>query len=193
MKSKHSKYYTANPISGRLVKNFFKEFTDIYKSIEVDSVFDGGCGEGFVLHELNQARPVKSFYAIDVDENEVKDASRNLPFCDVRQGNLYEIPFKDNSFDLVICSEVLEHLEEPEKALLEIKRVSKKYVLLSVPNEPWFRISSLMSGKYLKTWGNHPEHVQNWTAGQFVKMVAKYFKVIKVETSFPWTIILCKL
>lgn len=190
MKSKHSKYYTANPISGRLVKNFFKEFTDIYKSIEVDSVFDGGCGEGFVLHELNQARPVKSFYAIDVDENEVKDASRNLPFCDVRQGNLYEIPFKDNSFDLVICSEVLEHLESPDKGLQELNRVCRKYALLSVPREPVWRIMNIARFSYWPQLGNTPGHLNHWSKSSFIEFISDYFRILQIRSPLPWTIVL---
>lgn len=110
MKSKHAKYCTDNPISGKLVKNFLGSIAELYKSIEAASIFDGGCGEGFILSTLNQAKPIKSCYAIDIDIDEVKDASRNLPFCDVRQGSLYEIPFQENSFDLVICSEVLDKI-----------------------------------------------------------------------------------
>ncbi len=51
-------------------------------------------------------------------------------------GDLRELPFDDNSFDLVMCCEVLEHLpfSEFEKALSEIKRVSKKNAIISIPN-----------------------------------------------------------
>lgn len=51
-------------------------------------------------------------------------------------GSVLEIPFKSNQFDVVLCAEVLEHLplEEFKKALKEIKRVSGKYVVLSLPH-----------------------------------------------------------
>lgn len=190
LKSKHSKYYTSNPISGRLVKNFFKEFTELYKSIEVESVFDGGCGEGFILHELNLARQIKSCSAIDLDENEAKDASRNLPFCDVRQGNIYEIPFQDNSFDLVICSEVLEHLENPGKGLLELYRVCRKYTLLSVPREPVWRMMNIARFSYWHDLGNTPGHLNHWSRSSFIEFVSDYFRILQTKTPLPWTIVL---
>ena len=51
-------------------------------------------------------------------------------------GSVTKIPFKDNHFDLVLCAQVLEHLsfEDFERALKELNRVSKKYVVLSLPH-----------------------------------------------------------
>lgn len=190
MKSKHSKYYTSNPISGRLVRNFFREFKDLYERIDVESVFDGGCGEGFILHELNLTRPIKSCYAIDLDENEVKDATIHLPFCSVRQGNIYEIPFQDNSFDLVICSEVLEHLDKPDKGLQELHRVSRKYALLSVPREPVWRLMNIARFSYWARLGNTPGHLNHWSKSSFIKFVSEYFRILDKRSPLPWTIIL---
>lgn len=190
MDSKHAKYYTVNPISGRLVRNFFKEFTDLYKDIEVESVFDGGCGEGFILNELNLVRPIKSCWAIDLDENEVKDAARNLPFCNVRQGSLYEIPFPDDSYDLVICSEVLEHLEYPGKGLQELYRVCRKYVILSVPREPVWRMLNIARFSYWRDLGNTPGHLNHWSKSSFLQFVSDYFNILEVRSPLPWTIVL---
>lgn len=190
MKSKHSKYTTSNPISRNLVKNFFKNISELYLSIEPESVFDGGCGEGFILNTLNKARPARSCFAIDIDPVEVRDASENLPFCSVRQGSLYEIPYNDNSFDLVICSEVLEHLEDPGKSLKELHRVSKKYALLSVPREPVWRIMNIIRFSYWYALGNTPGHLNHWNKSSFMKLVGDYFKIIEVRSPLPWTIIL---
>jgi len=190
LKSKHAKYYTANPISGRLVKFFFRNITELYLSVEAESIFDGGCGEGFILNTLNKARPVRSCYALDLDINEVKDASVNLPFCDVRQGSLYEIPFKDDSFDLVICSEVLEHLEDPGRGLHELHRVSRKYVILSVPREPVWRRLNIVRFTYWPEFGNTPGHLNHWTRYSFVKFVKKYFNILEIRSPLPWTLIL---
>jgi ubiquinone/menaquinone biosynthesis C-methylase UbiE len=190
VKSKHSKYYTANPISGKLVTIFFKEFTDLYTGIEVESVFDGGCGEGFILNELNLARPIKSCFAIDLDENEVIDASRNLPFCNVRQGNLYQVPFQDNSFDLVICSEVLEHLDNPGKGLQELHRVCRKYALLSVPREPVWRMMNIARFSYWLHLGNTPGHLNHWSRSSFIEFVSDYFRILQIRSPLPWTIVL---
>lgn len=190
MKSKHAKYYTTNPISGKLVTNFFRNFSELYLSIEVDSVFDGGCGEGFLLDTLNKARPVRSCFAIDIDPDEVRDASKNLPFCNVRPGSIYDIPFDDTSFDLVICSEVLEHLEDPTRGLQELQRVSKKFALLSVPREPVWRIMNMARFTYWPKLGNTPGHVNHWNRSSFVRFVGDYFSIREVRTPLPWTLVL---
>ncbi len=51
------------------------------------------------------------------------------------QGDVRQLPFADNSFDIVICLEVLEHLEreDGEKLLKELERVAKRQVILSTP------------------------------------------------------------
>jgi SAM-dependent methyltransferase len=190
LKSKHAKYYTGNPISGRLVNNFFGNIRDLYLSIEPESVFDGGCGEGFILDSLNKARPVRSCFAIDLDINEVRDASHNLPFCDVRRGSLYEIPFPDDSFDLVICSEVMEHLDNPGRGLEELHRVSRKYAILSVPREPLWRIMNMVRFTYWPGLGNTPGHVNHWSRSSFIKFVEEYFKILEIRTPLPWTMVL---
>ena len=110
-----------------------------------------------------------------------------------QKGDIYKLPYKSNSFDLVVCTEVLEHLENPKKALRELIRVSGKYILLSVPNEPFFRLSNFLRGKNLPRWGNDIEHVQNWTSSGFAKFVnIKGVKIIDKKHPFPWTIILLK-
>lgn len=54
-------------------------------------------------------------------------------------GNVLSMPLKDNSFDVVLCAQVLEHLpfKDFQKALGEIKRVSKRYCVLSLPHWGW--------------------------------------------------------
>jgi len=200
------KYESKNPLRRFLLGRFMKKVGEIVANINPEVVLDAGCGEGMIINYLDKTirrdddtldqnkfgsgQVKKMYYGIDISAGAIEEAKKRVLFANLQTGSVYALPYADNFFDLVICSEVLEHLEEPEKALKELKRVSKKYVLLSVPNEPWFRISSLISGKYLKTWGNHPEHVQNWTAGQFVKMVGKYFKVLEITNGFPWIIVL---
>jgi ubiquinone/menaquinone biosynthesis C-methylase UbiE len=192
IKSKHAKYFTANPISGRLVNNFFKNISELYLSIDVENIFDGGCGEGFILNTLNKTRTIRSCSAIDIDPKEVRDAAKNLPFCNVKQGSLYEIPFADNSFDLVICSEVLEHLDYPDKGLNELKRVSRKYAILSVPREPVWRIMNIARFTYWSALGNTPGHLNHWSRSAFIKLVEEYFKIIEVRSPLPWTMILAE-
>lgn len=190
--SKHAKYYTVNPISNKLVTDFFKDISELYKSLEVESIFDAGCGEGFVLSTLNKVKEIKKCAAIDLDPAEVEDASKNLPFCNVQQGTVYNIPFPDNSFDLVICSEVLEHLETPETALKELYRVSNKYAILSVPREPVWRMLNMARLKYWNDFGNTPGHLNHWNKNSFKEFIHPFFKAVETRTPLPWTMVLCE-
>ena len=90
-----------------------------------------------------------------------------------------------------MATEVLEHLDDPKKGLKELVRVSKKYLLLSVPNEPYFMLANFLRGKNITRWGNDIEHIQHWTSSQFQLFVEKEgLKVISKRYPFPWTMFL---
>lgn len=190
--SKHSKYNTMNPISWLLVEFFISRFTKLFDKIEVKSILDCGCGEGMILKSLDGKLNGITCNAIDIDTREVEDAARNLPFCNVQVGSVYEIPFDTESFDLVICSEVLEHLEYPVKALDEIYRVTKKYALLSTPNEPLWRFMNMCRFKFWNRLGNTPGHINHWSSLAFSKFVLDRFQIIGRSKPIPWTIYLCE-
>jgi ubiquinone/menaquinone biosynthesis C-methylase UbiE len=107
-------------------------------------------------------------------------------------GDIYHLAQASRSWDVVIVSEVLEHLDRPGEALDEVIRVAQRYVLLSVPHEPWFRIGNLARGRHVRRFGNHPEHVNLWSRKSFVQFVGKHATVQTVTGAFPWTIVLAK-
>lgn len=190
--SKHPKYSTNNPISKKLVGDFLTQLSSCLASVKFDSILDVGCGEGFFLFNNRNLVKGKTCYALDYDEVEVNDAKKNLPFCNVSTGDIYNLKFEDNSFDLVTCTEVMEHLEEPEKALKELKRVTKKNLIISVPNEPIWRILNMARGQFLSDLGNTPGHLNHWSSGKFKSFVSSEFKVKEKYTPLPWTIIVAE-
>jgi len=185
-----SKYKSKNPIKKFLIKRFLNNINIFLSYGSPKNVLDVGCGEGFTISFLRKLHPEVSFTGIDNSFSAVETAKKNNPGNKFITGSIYTLPLPSSSFDLVICSEVLEHLDNPDIALKELNRVSSKYLLLSVPNEPLFRISSFISGQYLSTLGRHPEHIQSWNKKSFIILIKKYFTLIKVKTSFPWIITL---
>jgi len=101
------------------------------------------------IDEIDRLKPSQTL-EIGPGNNFINDYLRRLGYnvktLDINQanrpdviGSVLELPFADNSFDLILCAEVLEHLpfSEFEKALGELRRVSKKYVILSLPRWGW--------------------------------------------------------
>ncbi|MCH7973862.1 MAG: class I SAM-dependent methyltransferase [Bacteroidetes bacterium] len=191
MKSKHEKYFTENLISRYLVGNFFQSIHDLIEQIKFSSILDIGCGEGHLLKSFELKINNLKCAAVDLDQDEVQDAKKNLPFCDVKVASVYSLPYEKKEFELVICTEVLEHLEEPEKAVIEIERVTSKYIILSVPREPLWRLMNIARLSYLRNLGNTPGHLNHWSSASFKAFVSKRLKVQKIVKSVPWTIILC--
>ena len=87
---------------------------------------------------------------------------------------------------------VVEHVDDPEKGLKELVRVTGKNLLLSVPNEPWFMMANFLRGKNLSRWGNDIEHINHWSTEKFKKFVGKEIAVKKVIRPFPWTLLIAE-
>lgn len=103
----------------------------------VKTCLDAGCGYGFVSFQL--AKHGLNITALDSDHKRLSVAKKLnqilLPSVNFLKGSIYQLPFKDESFDLVVCLEVLEHLKNDKKALQEISRVTKNggYTVISFP------------------------------------------------------------
>ena len=186
------KHTTQNPVSRFFFNNFKQVLLAQVKEIRPHAILDVGAGEGFTLEMFRENHIGERLEGIEYMDEALKFAKRLHPQVKIKKGNIYELPYAANSFDLVICNEVLEHLDDPKKALNELKRVAKKYLILSVPNEPLFTIQRILRGKNVWKLGAHPEHIQHWTSGAFEKFVASVLTVKDAKTPLPWTMITAK-
>lgn len=186
-----AKHTTKNPIERLVLKNFFGTLIKVLRPLNISTVLDAGCGEGFTLDKLKKEKIGKTYKGIEFDPQAVLIANTLYPKIEVKQGDIMKLPYKSNSFDLVVCTEVLEHLENPKKAYRELLRVSKKYVLITVPNEPIFTLQRIAKLKNLRHLGAHPEHIQHWGPREFVKFVKiRGVKVVVTKYPIPWTMVL---
>jgi len=107
------------------------------------TVVDLGCGSGAMLCNVLESKPGWSGQGLDISRESVEYARRLATYKGVanrahfQQGSIAELPFKDRSFDLVIASEVVEHLPDVEKAFSEMTRVLAPggFLALTVPLE----------------------------------------------------------
>lgn len=181
------KYYSSNPLQRFLINTFLKKILFEIKDQKASSLLDIGCGEGQVDKFLLSHNSDLKITGVDFDKEALRKAKINCPEMTVKKADIYHLPFSDKSFDLIICLEVLEHLDKPELALKEFKRIGQRF-LISVPHEPFFSLASFFSGKYLSRFGKHPEHLQFWSEKRFEKLLRKYFRNFKIKKSFPWLI-----
>lgn len=103
---------------------------------EGDRVLDVGCGDGGECFVVKTIRKTTDVFGIDISQTAIDKARRIYGSVGTfKLGSATEIPYPDDFFDLVICGEVLEHLEDPEKAIKELLRVVKKggRLLISTP------------------------------------------------------------
>lgn len=131
------------------------------------SMLDVGCGRGEFLSLLRE----KGFKAegCDLDEVCLEKSSR---FAPVKRADILQLSqaYPENSFDLVSCLHTLEHVLHPYIALLELKKITRKYILLAVPNARCI------------AWDERKTHLYSWNADTLRNLIERAgLKIIKVQ------------
>ena len=191
----HEKYDSKNPIAQKMLNGFMSSIEHLIKQIpvEIDSVTECGCGQGHVNRQLEKLLPEASIKGFDIAEKdlEIAQSMQLKSATKLYHKSIYDIDPSEQA-DLIVCCEVLEHLEQPGLALKKMAALQGKYYLFSVPNEPIWRILNFLRGKYVKDWGNTPDHRNHWSTRKFKKFVAQELEIIAVKKPLPWSMVLAK-
>ena len=138
------------------------------------SVLDVGCGSGLVLRDLLQQRPNIEVAGVDVSPRAVEMSRRRLPsgtfaVLDVTAEHLTQ------QFDLVICTEVLEHIPDDLAALRNIRAMCRHWCMVTSVQGP------------MGDWERNIGHVRNYARGELQgKLLATGFNVIRtIEWGWP--------
>jgi SAM-dependent methyltransferase len=123
----HFKWYGHG---GSRHERYVRHVDKVKSWIQEKNVLDVGAGEGLMCSVIGMK-------GIEINPIAVRLAQqRNV---DVILGDVYDLPCEDEEFDSVFMGDVMEHLEFPDRALAEIRRVLKKYLYLVIPRkETWF-------------------------------------------------------
>lgn len=166
-----------------------------------DKILEVGCGNGYYLSLLNRLGLNISLTGIDNDKMALSDAKRfigdkkvNLIFADATK-----LPFKNRSFNKVICSEVIEHVEDEGKVLHEIRRVLKGRGIMVLStcniNYPFFwdpinwvlqRVfkTHVKRGFWSGIWN---QHLRMYEKKEVEKLIREAdFRVLTSETLTSW-------
>ena len=134
-------YDSRNPLV-RFVCN--KRLDAIIKAIpkkENLKILDAGCGEGQLLLKIvkaGQRERERELYGTDMTPVAIESAKERVKGVDFSLQNLRNLNYEDNFFDVVICTEVIEHISDYQEAIKELKGVLKKdgLLIITFPNEP---------------------------------------------------------
>jgi len=186
------KHTSTNPLQQWLLRRFHRVAADLVLTTGAHTILDAGCGEGLAMHYVLRGMTMPTV-GVDESYGALQIAQQLHHHRSFAASDVLNLPFPDRSFELVICMEVLEHLPEPERGLAELRRVSSRWLVLSVPNEPLFRGANFLRGKNVRAWGNDPGHLNHWSARSFTRFAATQSRVDVVLRSFPWTLVRCRV
>ena len=101
----------------------------IFNKIDLEKphrVLEVGCGTGAILSELTT---LTQLHGLDTDPDALAQCQAHVSSARLVHGNALQLPYSDKSFDIVYCHFLLLWVSDPLQALLEMKRVSREYVI----------------------------------------------------------------
>lgn len=136
----------ANYYDNAIKRNFFQRFwhgrrfieaKKYLRTIDAKLILDVGCNSGTFTKQIHNVFPESKIHGIDISRKAIAYAKRKHKHIIFDVAMAEELPFKNSSFDLITCFEVLEHVDFPEKIVKEMSRVLKKEgdIVIIVPTE----------------------------------------------------------
>jgi 2-polyprenyl-3-methyl-5-hydroxy-6-metoxy-1,4-benzoquinol methylase len=191
----YDKYRTANPIARRLMQGFLGAFDALAAQVPVSAALEIGCGEGELSIRL--ARRGFRVRGCDISPDIVEEACARAGAAKIEATfwaqSIETLDTRTEAAPLVVCCEVLEHLDDSARGVDILAELARPYLLASVPREPLWRALNMARGKYLGAFGNTPGHLNHWSREGFLRLLRRRFDVIEMRTPLPWTMALCRL
>lgn len=155
-------------------------------------ILDLGCGEGITLEKILRRFPNRHVLGIDYAGEKIRICQeRHLP---ARQGSAYALDLEDQSWDCCLLLEVIEHLEEPQKALREVHRVLRQggLFLLIFPHDWLFKAARLGFLKFKEAFAPSG-HVKQWTPGEMRRILQGIGFEVQAQVCMPFGFWWCSL
>ena len=143
-------------------RNAEREYPELFPYViaripERSSVVDIGCGTGFLLERIKKQKNAQVF-GLDISLSAIKVMKEKRGIDGVATP-IPPIPLKDDTYDVAICTEVLDHLDNDQGAIKEAIRITKPggLILVTVPNNRWGP-------------EENPEHMRTYTKESLEKL-----------------------
>lgn len=163
----------------------------LLKENKITNIIDLGCGDGAILYALKKLNLLnqKKVYAVDISLERIERVKKIADNFISLVGNVCRLPpeIKNNYFDLVISSQVIEHVDNPEKMIKEIERILKK--------DAFLYLGTVFKKKYAwyfyrnkRKWVLDPTHLREYTnEGELLKLLIKSnLKIIQNTKTLFW-------
>lgn len=185
-------YLHPNPVLRFIEKSRIRTILSLAKIKNNDRVLEVGCGEGYILNLINNGK----LYGIDLSNTAIARAKQKLASkTNVKKliiGPAEKLPFKPKSFDVIICSEVIEHVQNPRRVLQELARVAKPNarIVVTFPNEALInKLKQIVFkiGLFELLLKNVPKRMDNewhlhvFNITLFKKLIQNKLKIIKIK------------
>lgn len=165
---KHNSFVSAR---FRFIKNLLREL-----GVQNKKILDVGCGDGVLVHKIARLG-AKAVTGIDSSQEAItfaKERNVRLQNVNFHTGSAYRLPFQDRTFDYVTCSEVIEHLENPQLLLQEIRRVwnGTGAIVITTPIR-------------LTKQPLDPQHIQEFFQEDFQSLILEFFSQTTILNTHP--------
>jgi SAM-dependent methyltransferase len=137
-------------------------------------VLDAGCGVGYGTAMLAAAGAAETI-GLDVAGDAIAGAAEAHPALEFAVGDVHLLPFEDDRFDLVVCFEVIEHVERQDEVIAELARVLAPDGVLA--------ISSPNRGVYPE--GN-PHHLHEYAPEELRTALEAHFDEVELRRQHDW-------
>lgn len=179
-----------NPVARRMVAGFDAALTRLVQAARPASLHEVGCGEGRLSRKLQALCNLEVLASDFSRELIAENQARGDAGVRYLARSIYELTPAEDGADLIVCCEVLEHVERPADALAALRGLGAARYILSVPREPLWRALNLARGKYLGALGNTPGHLNHWSRPGFLRFLARGgFQPDTCLRPLPWTMV----
>ena len=143
---------------------------------DTQTILDAGCGNGILINRLNKKWLA---FGCDISEVALRKVRGKKTLADIAA-----LPYPDNAFDLVISSDVIEHITDEyyAKVLSELSRVAKRYLLIAVPYEELLEEAGVVCPKCLVSYHAHL-HQRAYSTKKMTELFGESFGVKQVKLS----------
>jgi 2-polyprenyl-3-methyl-5-hydroxy-6-metoxy-1,4-benzoquinol methylase len=130
-------------------------------------ILDLGCGRGFITAAVKETLPAARVYGLDYSLRAIEYAASRFRNVELVVADAYSSPFAPASFDVVICNNIWEHVDDPLAMLASVRRIlkSRGYLIISTPSR--YRVENLLRAVLGKSCLLiSPLHVTEYSVGQ---------------------------